>query len=238
MVQPQRENEILQCLQTDHAVSIRELAKKMFVSEATIRRDLDRMEEKRLVRRVFGGAMLEEYINDNLPQPLRQKENLQFKQQVASKAAVHLFNGATVIMDGSTTVRMLLPYMDNFTNLTVITNNLEIINEIDPSRIKTYCTGGKYYKVNRVFYGSAAEDSLRHFHADLLFFSAKGFSTDGEISDPSERESALRRVMLTRADKRIFLCDHTKLNHKFTFHICNGDEVDDILCDVPLDTRE
>ena len=87
---------------------------------------------------------------------------------------------------------------------------------------------------SNIFVGSATEEYIRGVNADLLFFSGQALSEDGEISDASEEETSLRRVMLTRAKRRIFLCDSSKLGKRRTFTICQKDDVDDIICDKRL----
>ena len=230
----QRHEEILQHLETERTVSISKLASKLYVSEATIRRDLNALEKRGLVHRVFGGVVLTKFLNENLPQDLRARENLHLKEVVAKEASKLLFDGASVILDGSTTVRMLLPHLNKLKNLIIITNNLEIINGMSNSMHKLICTGGQYLVRNKVFAGYQAEATLRDFYADFLFFSSQGYSSEGEITDSSEQESALRRVMLTRAKTKVFMCDHTKLNKRYTHRICDKSAVDYIVCDIEI----
>ena len=75
---------------------------------------------------------------------------------------------------------------------------------------------------------------MRNVSADILFFSSQAISEDGEISDVSEEETSLRRVMLSRAKKKIFLCDSSKLGLEKTFRLCSKNDVDVIICDEKL----
>ena len=230
----QRHEEILKLLETERSMTVHNLAKKLYISEVTLRRDLSILEKKGYVHRLFGGVTLAKYYNENLPIEMRERKNLQFKKIVAEKASRFLRDGSVIIMDGSTTVKMLLRYINSYKNITIITNNLEIINSIESSNITVFSTGGNYNVRNQVFTGYHAENMLKSIHADMLFFSAQGYSEGGEITDSSEMESAIRRVMLSRADKKVFLCDHTKLNSRYLFRICDGTDVDHIVCDIEL----
>ena len=87
---------------------------------------------------------------------------------------------------------------------------------------------------SNVFVGSTAENYISKINADILFFSSQALSDEGEISDVSEEETSLRRVMLSRAKKKIFLCDSSKLGMKKTFTLCSKDDVDVIICDKEL----
>ena len=94
--------------------------------------------------------------------------------------------------------------------------------------------GGYYDAEEHAFIGSAAERYVQGVNADIFFFSSSALSNEGEISDVSEVETALRRVMLTRARRRVFLCDSSKLGDRRTFVVCNKDDVTDIICDKKL----
>jgi DeoR/GlpR family transcriptional regulator of sugar metabolism len=75
---------------------------------------------------------------------------------------------------------------------------------------------------------------IRSISADIVFFSSQGISDDGEISDVSEEETAIRRVMLERAKYKVFLCDSSKIGVRKSFRLCSKDDVDRIICDVEL----
>ena len=82
--------------------------------------------------------------------------------------------------------------------------------------------------------GNGAERYVSEVNADILFFSSQALSQEGEISDASEEETSLRRLMISRAKRKIFLCDSTKLGASRTFVVCHKDDVDKIICDVSL----
>ena len=234
MIKYQRQEEILKVLETERAVKIRELTQALYVSEATIRRDLNALEKNGIVKRVFGGVVLTKYLNENLPLDLRERENHDLKEIVANKAAGFLRDGISIIMDGSSTVKMLLPHLNAFKNLMIVTNSLDVINSIHNPQIKILCTGGHFHSKNQVFFGHLAEDMLKGIHVDMLFFSSQGYSDSGEMTDSSEAESSIRRVMISRADTKVFLCDHTKLGKSYTFSVCSKSDVNHIVCDIEL----
>jgi len=100
--------------------------------------------------------------------------------------------------------------------------------------IRIYGSGGILLPEDHAFAGPAAEAFLRGINADLLFFSSLCLSDDGEISDPSEIETSLRRVMLERAHRRYFLCDASKFGTRAAFTLCHRDALTGILSDAPL----
>lgn len=235
MVSFERQQEILKYLREHRFATVRELAGAVYSSEASVRRDVKQLEGRGLLRQIYGGVVLPEYENAVVPVDLREPFHAAAKEKLAQRAAELLFDGATVLMDGSSTVRRILKYADGVRDLRIVTNNVRLLSDcISRPDIKIYSTGGLYLPQSGVLVGSGAEDYVRSINADLLFFSAQALSQDGILSDASEEETALRRVMLSRAKRRILLCDASKLGSTRTFTVCSKEDVDLILCDAPL----
>ena len=234
MLRCQRQDEILTILEQKKTIRITQLANELFVSEATVRRDISTLEKLGLVHRVYGGVMLSKYAATDTSLSLRSQESRPQKDLIAAKAAELLYDGATLIMDASSTVQHIIPYLKNFQNLTVITNSLKVIELLDGTDVRVFCTGGHYISRNQALAGPAAMEMLRNVYADFLFFSTQGISLDGEISDFSEEETQLRRLMLSRATKSYFLCDQSKIGQSYLFKLCDSTDVDGILCDGEL----
>ena len=228
----ERQQEILARLESRGAMSIHELAAALFVSEASIRRDVALLEKDGALRRVHGGV-LPAGGESVVPLLVRDGEHSAQKERIACRAAEMVPDGATILLDASSTVRRMLKYLARKRGLTIITNN-----DLGASDAAVYCTGGRFNRENHAFVGPAAEAFVRGISADMLFFSSQGVSLEGEISDHSEAETALRRCMLDCAEKRVFLMDASKLGVKCTFRLCGRERVSDFLCDVPLPWEE
>ncbi len=233
MILYQRQEEILNYLNKVKWATIKELATKVFTSESSVRRDIKALEQKGYVKQVYGGVTLP-YENTVVPMALRDTFNSSIKDKLAEEAAKHIFDGATILMDNSSTVRRIMKYTKDFKMLKIITNSQRIINEYDSEEIELYCTGGRFVKQNNVFVGSTAENYIKNIYADILFFSSQALSDEGEISDICEEETNIRRAMLSRAAKKIFVCDSSKIGLKKTFTLCTKDDVDLIICDTEL----
>ena len=230
----ERQNTILNFLKKQHFATIKELSKIVWTSESSIRRDIKTLENKGYLKQFYGGVILSGYENSVVPVALRNNHNSSVKDELAKQAAVYFFDGATVFMDGSSTVRRIIKYINGFHRIKIITNNQLIFNEVFSSKIQVYCTGGRFVPENNIFVGSSAENFLKGVNADLMFFSSQAISNTGEISDASEEETCLRQVMLSRAKKKIFLCESSKIGLNYTFTVCNKDEIDEIICDKKL----
>ena len=230
----ERQNTILNFLKQQHFATIKELSKIVWSSESSIRRDIKTLENKGYVKQFYGGVILSGYENSVVPVSLRNHYNSSIKEELAKRAAMHFFDGATVFMDGSSTVRRIVKYINTFHRIKIITNNQLIFNEVFSPEVQIYCTGGRFVPENNIFVGSATENFLKSVSADIMFFSSQAISITGEISDASEEETYLRKVMLSRAKKKIFLCDSSKIGLNYTFTVCNKDEIDEIICDKKL----
>lgn len=81
------------------------------------------------------------------------------------------------------------------------------------------------------YVGDYAVDFIRHFNADVFFFSSRGLSEDGRITDASAEETHVRRVMFEQSRKKIFLCDNSKLGQTYCYNLCKLDQVDAYISD-------
>ena len=234
MIILERREKILKILEKQRSATIRELANAIFISEASIRRDVEALEKAGLVRRMYGGVMLEKYRNAVVPLELRDSEHSSVKEELARRAAQLVSDGDTLMLDASSTVRRMVKYLEGRRDLKIITNNLRIFNDMQGKDVRLYCTGGQYSGRNNAFFGKSAEQYVEKLHADLCFFSSQGISLTGEISDASEDETSLRRMMIARSDRRVFLCDASKIGVRHMFTLCGKDDVTEIICNEKL----
>lgn len=234
MIRYERQKKILEYLEGQQSATISELAKALFTSEASVRRDITTLEAQGFVNKIYGGVLLSKYQNSVVPVKLRDGDHSTVKEELAKRAAQMIRNGDTVIMDASSTVRRIIKYMGHLHNVNVITNNLNIFSECESKGIRLYCTGGTYSPHNHALVGPSAENYLRNISADILFFSSQGITEDGIISDVSEEESSLRKVMIEHSERKYFLCDSSKIGIRKTFTLCHKDDLTGVICNIEL----
>ena len=231
----ERQEKILEILRKRKSVTVQKLAELVYASESTIRRDLTELEKGGQIRRTFGGAVLEETLTKEVPLLLRQSQNHHMKEQIAKKAVEHIKNGQVIFMDASSTVSHLVPLLSQFKGLTVITNSPQTSIALGKANVRNFCTGGFLLENSIAYVGQHAENFLRHIHADIMFFSCRGYQPEtGEITDSSIEESELRTVMLKQAKKKVFLCDSSKFGKEYLYSLCNREEIDAIISDVEV----
>ncbi len=234
MISYVRQQEIMNYLKEKQFATVGELAAAVYASESSVRRDISELEKRGCACRVYGGVVLPEYANSVMPVSLRDASHSEVKNALARRAANYVSDGDTVFMDGSSTVRRIIKHLSGIKNLKIVTNNCRIFEENRDSDIKLYCTGGRFVPQSGIFTGTSAEEYIRNVNADIMFFSSQAISETGTVSDVSEEETALRKVMLSHAKKKIFLCDSSKFGLVKTFTLCTKDDIDMIISDKPL----
>ena len=220
-----RQQEILDYLLPRNFASVTEIAKAIYTSGATVRREIKKLETKGILKSVYGGVMLAKYDKEPVPITLRDSDNSSKKEIIAAEAAKLIRDNCTVIFDSSSTVRRICKHIIHKKGITVITNNLRVCEELKNSNIKVVCTGGSLIKRRECFAGHFTEQFIKNVKADMLFFSAQGLSATGEITDSSEEEIALRKVMFESSKEKIFLCDSSKFNLEYPYVLCNINDV-------------
>lgn len=230
----ERHNKILDILEKRSSASVHYLAQALYVSEPTIRRDLAILREQGKIRRTFGGAVLSDMINREVPFALREHENRQAKDAIARMAAKHIRDGQIIFLDASSTASYLTPYLASFSDLTVITNSPKTSLKLAELKIRSLSTGGLLLENSIAFVGAHAENFVRNFNADIFFFSCRGITEDGQLTDSSMEESQLRRIMMQHAKKKIFLCTSNKIGRQYMYNLCGASAVDGILCERNL----
>ena len=228
MLQIERQEQILDLLSQTPALRIGQIAAALYTSEATVRRDVAILEQKGLLRRVYGGVTLKK---EDMPLELRSQEHAAAKEEIARMAAALIKDGQTVFLDSSSTAQHLLPYLTRFRDLTVVTNSHRAVEVLATAKLRLICTGGDLITRNMAFVGRVAEATLENLCPDIAFISSQGVDERGEITDASEEETALRRVALRRAVRTVFLCDGSKVGKRFFHRLGMLSEMDEIIVD-------
>lgn len=227
----EREHKYINLL-AEGALTVKELANKLFVSEPTIRRDITALTKKELVVCKRGIVKLKvNYADQRIPLFIRNMEQNDAKKTIALKAISHIKDGYVIMLDASTTAYYLLPHLADFKNLFVITNGAKTALELAAMGIKTICTGGEITKESFSYVGVDAEDILRRYNADVAFFSCRGLTRDGVATDNSILENSMRKIMIKNAKQSFLLCDKSKFDKKYLNTLCTQKEISEIISD-------
>ena len=230
MFEEERHAQILKLMHDGRMISVNELAKRLFVSEATVRRDLNALEKEGVVRRVYGGAVLVGK-NRDVPLLMRETEALEAKHRIGRMAASLVKENDVIVLDATHTVYSMIPYLKDFKNVVAITSGLKTAMALGERHIKTYLTGGLMIDNSYSLIGDHAEEMIRQLNADILFFSCRGVAADGRMTDSSVEEAQLSRLMFQHAKRKVFMAAGNKFQRDYFYVLGHINEMDDVICD-------
>ena len=220
MVLNSRQQEIMQILKGKGSVSVSELSKVLFASEMTIRRDLTDMEKSGFLRRYRGGAVLKINLGE---MPIKERLLLykEEKEALAKRCLPYLKDDISVFIDSSSTCQFLLPHLAEFKNITVVTNSVSSLLTASELHLSCVLVGGEYYKQDMCMVGSIAEEQVKNLNVDIAFLTTAGISNEGVISDFDLKQTAVRKIILKNASKKVFLFEKEKIGKKFLYTLCD-----------------
>lgn len=232
----EREKEILMLLEQNDYATVEYLSEKIHISPSSIRRDLKRLEMKGLVTRSYGGAEIKNSINRQIPFHLRSHKNAKEKSVVAKKAAALVKPGDVIFADCSTSTYFMARYLKDIKDITVITNSLTSMIAYSEYNINSFFAGGRLNPENRsCCVGSNTEEFISNIHADLCFFSVQSLTKDGILYDCFANEIMPRKLMIKNSEKKVFLCDHSKINRFSAYKLCEISDLDVVISDINIE---
>lgn len=238
MLAIERKNEIIAMLHEEKKVVVSELSQLFKVTEETIRRDLEKIEKEGLAKKTYGGAVLNESLNVDLPYNVRMKTNVSGKKYIGELIGAMINDGDHLILDASSTALFVAQNIKNKKNITVITNSIEIILELsDRKGWKVMLTGGEVKDSSLALVGYQAERMIQSYHVDLSIFSCKGFDAVKGLTDSNENDAQIKKALLQSAKKNILAIDHSKFDKVSFTNICDISEVDMLVTDVEPNER-
>ena len=189
MLAIERRNEILEKLQAERRVVVSELSQFYKVSEETIRRDLEKLVNDGYAIKSYGGAVINENTNIDLPFKVRKNHNVIGKQRIAGLFNKMVKDGDSIMLDASSTAVYVVKALKDKKNLTVITNSVEIIIELlDVPDWKILSTGGVSREGSFALVGPQTDRMLRSYHVDKAVISCKR-TTKEPCWNPPEKKS-------------------------------------------------
>lgn len=233
----EREGALLEYLRAHKEASVEELARVFFVSEPTMRRDLYTLAEAGKLLRTHGGAAYRGGRGENLPQAFREREQTSAKVVIGRRALSLVKDGDTVMVDASSTAAELLKLIGARRSIAVVTNNAGAPMLLSETAVKTFVSGGELAQDTYAFVGGYAESFFRAFHADVCFFSVRRLTETGELTDNAIAENAVRRIMLSRAERRVLLLDSQKIGAPCLNTLCTLDEIDCVVSERDISDR-
>lgn len=232
MLALERRNIIIQRLNQDGKVIVGPLAEEFNVTEETIRRDIEKLEQEGLATKTYGGAISTSQKNKDLPYNVRKKSNVDLKVKIAEQIASIISDGDQIMLDASSTSIFVARQIKHLKDITVITNSVEVLLELaDKTDWTILSTGGSLRPGAYSLSGSSAEKMIRDHHVDFAICSAKGLDTAMGITDSNEKDAEMKKAIFNAANKRILAIDNTKFDRISFIKVCDIKDVDIIVTD-------
>jgi DeoR/GlpR family transcriptional regulator of sugar metabolism len=229
---PERHQLILKRLETDGRVSVSELSGRAGVSEMTIRRDLEALEQSGVLSRVHGGAVSAQSQSYEPPFALRATRSVEAKQRIGKAAAALLHDGETAILDAGTTTLEVARALRGRRNLRLMALSLHIADLlVDEPGLTVMVAGGIARAGERSLIGTLAQQAFADLSFDTLFLTVGGIDLHHGVSEYNLDDAAVKRAAFAGARRRIAVADATKLGKAGFARVAPIEQLDVLVTD-------
>lgn len=233
MLIEKRRQLILDRLARDGAVGIAVLARTLAVSRETVRRDLNALAGRHLLRKTHGGALVNNGAEPSLS--ARMEVNAEGKRRIGHAAAKLVPDGAALVIDSGSTTQALAQALLGRRRLTVYTNDLDIARLLARRNGNVvHLLGGRMLDNEDATSGWETVTQLAQYHVDLAFIGVAGIADDGTLTDYEREGAELRSRMLASARLPVLLADRTKFGHTRPVTVPNLDLARQLVTDAAV----
>lgn len=229
----ERRNKIMELLKKHNRIKVSEMALMFGVTDDLIRKDLKILENEGVLKRTYGGAILNTKMSEVEPfnkgiQKVDQNSN------VVRKASSYVEDGDTIFIESSTLNQSFVRLLANKKDLTIITNGFHGISTILPFAT-VISTGGIVHKKDEAYYGNITNENIKQFYYDKCFLSLAGVTRDWVFTAAIEENVPLKRIAMRNSKETILLIPWDKWNHHGIFKVGSIQDVDLIISDTDDD---
>jgi DeoR family fructose operon transcriptional repressor len=242
MYAEERHRTIVNLALRNDRVSVADLASRFDVTTETIRRDLDSLDKRGILRRVHGGAvvaenvaLLETAVTEREPAFVAQKT------KIAEAALQYLpAPGSTVIFDAGTTIARLASSMSPGSVRTVVTNSVPVAAQLAAANggTQVHLLGGRVRGITQATVGGEAVAALRRLRCDVAFLGANGVTGRHGFSTPDPDEAAVKEAMVASARRVVVLADSSKIGSELLVTFAPLSAVDVLVTDAGISAND
>lgn len=227
----ERNETILNLLKQKKTVSSKYLCEQLYCSEATIRRSLITLEKAGLVKRFHGGVTIIPDTNLEYPHLFREVENQQQKSYICQLALDFIGNGYAIFLDSSSTVSNICPLLNNYKDISVVTNGLQTaLNLFQFDSITTHIAGGHIKKGSTSVVGELTGKFIANFKANISIISCRGIDEHG-IYEADQMQALVKQKMIKNSQSTILLCDSSKMNYSHFYKLDSFNNIEAVITD-------
>ncbi len=239
MIQSERRDKILEIVNKEKNISVKQLSSKLGFAESTIRSDLNYLDQKGFVKRIHGGAASTEKNDTFDYKKFENRLNTarEEKIEIANKAINYINNNECLILDASTTCYELAKLLSTTDfRLTILTNGIKVAEVLkDNPNISVVLIGGVLAKNSYAIEGDFGVDILDKFNIHKTFLSSHCIDLENGITDFNIYEVQLKQKFIEKSDKVYALIDSNKFDKKSASTICDTSCIDLLITDSLLD---
>lgn len=207
----QRIKEIEELIHTNGSATIEELCSTFNVSKNTIRRDINKIAHTGTIKKVYGGVV--SLNNQLLPFENRDTENFEDKKLIGMKAAKLIEDNDLIFIDSGTTTRYIIEYIDTRKTITIITNNLDVINSAaEVENFKLLIIGNTFKRTTKSFINVYDWEYFKRININKAFMATTGLSLSKGATNSDMLEYDIKHHIMEKAEKRILLADSSKFD--------------------------
>lgn len=235
----ERRELILEILREKKRITVKDLAKDVNVSEATLRSDLNALEEEGALTRTHGGAVLNEEIPAKKSFHEREKKNRDSKVIIAKKAIELITHKECILLDASTTALELARLLrESSKKITVVTNGISAALELKENPgINVILIGGMARMGSMALEGLLGTSILNRINIDTMFTSASGFTMEEGLTDFNVYEVELKKEMVKKANQVVALLDSSKVGTSSIATFATCQEIDTLVIDQAIEDK-
>ncbi|BDR57381.1 DeoR/GlpR family DNA-binding transcription regulator [Xylocopilactobacillus apis] len=234
MQQIQRLELMMEKLKDHHSLTLKEIMELTGASRDTARRDIVKLAENDQVERNYGGISLPhtfKRLDDFLT---REKESAPLKRRLGKKAASLLKNADQIYLDISTTIEAIPEYLKLKPETTVVTNSIDIADQLlRKTKAQVRLLGGYYLRDRRATTDSAALKDMFGFNFNMSFISAPGITADGVYYAYPE-DITFKQQIRRQSEKIALVIDHSRIGLKHNYIGLKLDQIDYCITDESL----
>jgi DeoR family fructose operon transcriptional repressor len=232
LIPAQRRERIQEYLSVHQIVRTADLMHLLETSEATVRRDLEWLEQKGILERTHGGAILNQRVIFEQEYQQRAQHFPEEKKRIGELAASLIEDGDIVFINSGTTATQVLQHIRRDLRITVFTNNVNAALELGDPGFHYYLTGGEFQSRSNSLAGRFALDNLNLVFANKVILGVDGISLKHGCTVPTNPEAEVVRRMIDQTKGQIIVvADHSKWGAVSNFPIATVDEVDKFVTD-------
>ncbi len=230
----ERQEMVLRKLGDTGRIDAAALASELGVSNESVRKDLALLEERGLLRRVHGGAILLHELRSE-PEIDARTSFAAEKQAIARAALAHVPAGGSILLDAGSTTACLAALLPADSALFVCTNSLPIASALtDLSAVTVQSLGGTVRRPSRAGVGALTVRALAGINVDVAFLGANAISATRGLTTPDELEGMTKQAMFTAARRRILLTDSSKFGRESLHRYADLGDLDMVITDAGI----